>query len=110
MSHEVQFTLTGCDLPALEHLADAKAEDYFGPDLEPLLTRSRAVPNTNPANGVSLDGWRVTFRYRSRPRLEAGLAADGLSHEPEFDITRSEIIADLRAEITAAESRTETAP
>lgn len=68
--HQLRFTLTGDNLAAVEHLATSMAADYFGPDYEPLLTSSKAVRNRNPANGVVLDGWNVTFTYHCRPAAQ----------------------------------------
>lgn len=66
--HQLRFSLTGRDLAAVEHLAEARAAEYYGPGYEPLLTRSRAEPNfTGEGVHRTRDGWRVTFLFHCRP-------------------------------------------
>lgn len=115
--HEVRFSLTGDRLDAVRHLADERAQEYLGPDFEALLTRSRAVPNTNPTNGATLPGWRVTFTYRSRPVpmpfprrttpvvVEPALAVEPAGDAPPAELDRPRRSLDQVAQRDAAGAR-----
>lgn len=65
--HDFLYVGTAENLDAAAKLAWSAAEEYFGPDREPLLTYSKGVKARNASNGVPVHGYTTTFRFRSRP-------------------------------------------